>query len=142
MRLLHAQHLTLCEFPGATAPPYAILSHTLGKKEISLQEIKARKAPENTVAYAKLLGTCQRALKDGHDWVWIDTCNIDKTSSAELQEAINSMYSWYRNAAVCYVYMTDVPTQRDGWGRAFKRSRWWMRGWTLRMQNLKSGSTI
>jgi hypothetical protein len=43
-------------------------------------------------------------------WVWVDTCCIDKTSSAELSEAINSMYSWYSNAAECYIYMQDVPS--------------------------------
>ena len=104
--------------------------------------MQAGEASQKTVAYAKLLGTCKQALKDGYEWVWIDTCNIDKTSSAELQEAINSMYRWYRNAAVCYVYMADVPSQRDGWEIAFTKSRWWTRGWTLRMRKLYSTSAI
>ena len=142
MRLLHARNLTLREFLGATAPPYAILSHTWGAEEISLQQMQAGKASEKTVAYAKLLGTCQQALKDGYEWVWIDTCNIDKTSSAELQEAINSMYSWYHNSAVCYVYMADVPNQRDGWDTAFEKSRWWTRVWTLRTRKLHYISTM
>lgn len=76
-------------------------------------------------------------MSDGFDYVWVDTCCIDKTSSAELSEAINSMYVWYRGADVCYVYMADVVDTREdfhsqpGLGSAFGQSRWWTRGWTL-----------
>jgi hypothetical protein len=34
---------------------------------------------------------------------WIDSCCIDKTSSSELSEAINSMFNWYRNSQVWWV---------------------------------------
>lgn len=66
----------------------------------------------------------------GH--VWIDTISIDKTSSAELSEAINSMWKWYRDAEICYVDMEDVVS--DVWdlgGEEIKKSRWFTRGWTL-----------
>ncbi|KAK5167078.1 uncharacterized protein LTR77_007808 [Saxophila tyrrhenica] len=55
----------------------------------------------------KVPNTCLQASRDGHRYVWIDTCCIDKSSSAELSEAINSMYRWYSLAAVCYVYLSD-----------------------------------
>lgn len=51
---------------------------------------------------------------------------IDKTSSTELSEAINSMFKWYQRSAVCYAYLVDVHSKND-----FTKSRWWNRGWTL-----------
>jgi hypothetical protein len=33
---------------------------------------------------------------------------IDKLSSAELSEAINSMFRWYQQAGICYAYLSDV----------------------------------
>ena len=58
--------------------------------------------------FDKLKNTCARAAADGFDYVWIDICCIDKRSSAELSEAINSRYRWYQNAIVCYAYLDDV----------------------------------
>ncbi|KIM66753.1 hypothetical protein SCLCIDRAFT_62188, partial [Scleroderma citrinum Foug A] len=88
--------------------------------------------------YRKILDSCEQARKDGYRWLWVDTCCIDKRSSAELSEAINSMYRWYENAKVCYAYLHDVPgpsfpTASDderypdfsGW------PEWFSRGWTL-----------
>ncbi|KAH7364549.1 hypothetical protein BKA65DRAFT_371585, partial [Rhexocercosporidium sp. MPI-PUGE-AT-0058] len=77
-----------------------------------------------------------QALSDGWEWVWIDSCCIDKTSSAELSEAINSMFRWYREAQVCYAYLSDVPGGSDWETRqqsnsAFRKSQWFTRGWTL-----------
>jgi hypothetical protein len=72
--------------------------------------------------------------RKGHSYVWIDTCCIDKTSSAELNEAINSMFRWYQNAEVCYAYLSDVPSGL-GEGKekaaALRESKWFTRGWTL-----------
>jgi hypothetical protein len=58
---------------------------------------------------------------------------IDKRSSAELSEAINSMFHWYRTAQICYAYLVDVPDDVDmsASRSAFTRSRWWTRGWCL-----------
>ena len=71
-------------------------------------------------------------------YLWVDTCCIDKTSSAELSEAINSMCSWYRNSSRCIVYLEDVTTngidainQPSQFGSQFEHSRWFTRGWTL-----------
>lgn len=63
----------------------------------------------------------------------MDTSCIDKASSTELSEAINSMFAWYRDAAVCYAYLADVLTSGDPRrpGSAFRYSRWFTHGWTL-----------
>ena len=131
MRLLHTRDIHLEEFLGENIPPYAILSHTWGEEEISLQDMRLGEASKRK-AYKKLLGCCCQAQSDGYFWVWIDTCCIDKSSSAELQEAINSMFTWYQLSSVCYAYLEDVPNLQHGWGTSFRKSRWWERGWTLR----------
>ncbi|KAI0658051.1 hypothetical protein C8Q70DRAFT_198246 [Cubamyces menziesii] len=82
----------------------------------------------------KIRGACAYARANGHRYIWIDSGCIDKSSSAELSEAINAMYNWYRRATVCYVYLSDVAdavkeeAEDDG---EFHRSRWHTRGWTL-----------
>ncbi|KAL3423551.1 hypothetical protein PVAG01_05298 [Phlyctema vagabunda] len=65
----------------------------------------------------------------------MDSCCIDKTSSAELSESINSMFDWYRDAVVCYVYPSEfVASEGSEFHFAISgaRSRWFTRGWTLR----------
>jgi hypothetical protein len=59
---------------------------------------------------------------------WIDSCCIDKSSSAELSEAINSMFQWYKNAQVCYAYLSDVSENEKDHEKedsAFRNSTWW-----------------
>ncbi len=84
--------------------------------------------------YSKIRSCCAIAAQQGFEYVWIDTCCIDKTSSAELSEAINSMYRYYQEAQICYAYLADVrkinSRYPDG-GRKFRGSRWFTRGWTL-----------
>ncbi|KAL2128733.1 hypothetical protein VTI74DRAFT_8711 [Chaetomium olivicolor] len=86
--------------------------------------------------YGKLAYACGQAERDGFQYLWVDTCCIDKRSSAEVSEAINSMFGWYQRAAVCYVYLDDVhfDDYTEGyltWKDHFNSSRWFMRGWTL-----------
>jgi len=57
---------------------------------------------------AKVLGVCDFAKSDGFEYVWIGSCCIDKTSSTELFEAINSMSEWYGKSVVCYAYLVGV----------------------------------
>ena len=91
------------------------------------------------VGYSKIINAAEQARGQGCNYLWVDTCCIDKTSSAELQEAINSMYRWYRDAEVCIVYLSDIPKNHHGDFRtasetarsAFTNSRWTQRGWTL-----------
>lgn len=86
--------------------------------------------------YSKIRGCCAQAALDGFDYAWIDSCCIDKTSSSELSEAINSMFSWYSRAQVCYAYLSDVPAGGVGKDHLrvdsyFRASEWFTRGWTL-----------
>jgi hypothetical protein len=117
-------------------PCYAILSHTWGNDEVLYQDITGdlTKA-EKKLGYSKIANSCERAASDGWRYIWIDTCCIDKSSSAELSEAINSMYDWYYNAEVCYAYMSDVSMTPDLADEifiaCFSASRWFTRGWTL-----------
>jgi len=106
MRLLNAKTLQLTEFLGSR-PSYAILSHTWGADEVLFGDIQTGKADKKN-GYIKIIGCCRKAFQDGFQWVWIDTCCIDKSSSAELSEAINSMFEWYQQSTVCYAYLQDV----------------------------------
>ncbi|KAI6110362.1 heterokaryon incompatibility protein-domain-containing protein, partial [Pisolithus thermaeus] len=126
---------------------YAILSHRWGDgSEVTYDEMtglaamkpQKRDNVRERDGYQKIIKSCEQAKKDGYKWMWIDTCCIDKRSSAELSEAINSMYRWYRNAQKCYVYLNDVvesifPTEQDfsKFGRSNGWPEWFSRGWTL-----------
>ena len=85
--------------------------------------------------YEKIQKAGEQARRDGHDYVWIDSCCIDKTSSQELSEVINTMFRYYKEAAVCYAFLFDVPAATDLSEKeridAFKGSKWFKRGWTL-----------
>ncbi|KAF5642688.1 beta transducin [Fusarium sp. NRRL 52700] len=134
MRLLNISTLQLKEFIGHV-PPYAVLSHTWTEQEVLYSDIGTLTA-QSKEGYPKLVGCCSKAAQDGFEWVWIDTCCIDKSSSAELSEAINSMYKWYQKATVCYAYLQDVTTETCTSADVFHitefgRSRWFTRGWTL-----------
>ena len=104
MRLINNATLELESFMDSTQiPPYAILSHTWGDGEVTLQDFTSenREAARRLAGFAKIELVCHQALKDEFPYSWVDTCCIDKTSSAELSEAINSMYAWYKGSAVC-----------------------------------------
>jgi len=125
MRLLNAKSRTLEDFLGA-APPYAILSHTWEEEEVVFSDLNNPDVDHTKKkGWYKIEKTCEQAGQDGLHYVWADTVCIDKSSSAELSEAINSMYRWYRASSVCYAYLSDVPE------KAWKDSRWFTRGWTL-----------
>jgi hypothetical protein len=131
MRLLHAGSIQPVSFEEDIIPDYAILSHTWGDDEVSFQDIHSPGAASKA-GYAKIRYACQEALRRGLKYVWVDTCCIDKTSSAELSEAINSMFRWYKYARVCFGYLSDVPVgEVDSPKSAFASSRWFSRGWTL-----------
>src|SRR6266480_4778954 len=110
MRLLNTTTLQLEGFGGNKIPLYAILSHTWEENEITFQDINSANTltKRQRRSYEKVKRTCAMAAADGFDYVWIDTCSIDKTSSSELSEAINSMYRWYQESVVFYAYLADV----------------------------------
>ena len=113
MRLLHAKDLTFHEFLGSDKPEYAIISHRWSNQEISHKDFlrdRQRFVDGGCEGYGweKIAMACKIALDGGYQWIWIDTICIDKSSSAELTEAINSMYAWYELSKVCYVFLPDV----------------------------------
>ena len=134
MRLLNTGNFEVKLFGEDQVPPYAILSHTWNEEEVTLQDMEGTDAA-NKKGYEKIKGCCSIASANGFEYVWIDTCCIDKASSAELSEAINSMYYWYQEAKVCYTYLADVPSKSK-----FSDSRWFTRGWTL--QELIAPSSV
>ena len=132
MRLLNVSSLSLEDFPPNGIPSYAILSHTWGTDEVTAADIH-HPIGKSKPSWGKILSTCEQAKADHLQYVWIDTCCIDKFSSAELSETLNSIYLWYEKAAICYAYLVDVPKADNPRirGSAFERSRWFSRGWTL-----------
>jgi hypothetical protein len=142
MWLLNIKTRKLELFHGDHFPAYAILSHRWGEHETSFQDIQSRRYFWSRRWPPKLEGMRKIAKSHGLDYIWVDTCCIDKSSSSELEEAINSMYQWYKWAVVCYVYLadvadTDVPSSKQA---AFRGSCWWQRGWTL--QELLAPSNV
>jgi hypothetical protein len=143
MRLLKRSpngDLELISFSDNNLPVYAILSHTWAEgHEVTYNELMSGTGKEKT-GYAKIRFCADRAAEDGLQYSWVDTCCIDKSAVQELQTAINSMFRWYQGASMCYVYLSDVqvPAEvinaqdfRITWVEAFRRSRWFTRGWTL-----------
>jgi hypothetical protein len=137
MRLINTKTLNLEEFQSQI-PTYAILSHTWGNEEVSFVDWEDKWSEAKTkLGFEKIQKACHQASVDGYGYLWCDTNCIDKRSSAELSEAINSMFSWYKNSAVCYAYLADVP---PGDQSSFSSSRWFTRGWTL--QELLAPSSL
>ena len=155
MWLLHTRTLKHRYFisPEAVEEGYAILSHVWDEREDSFQDLQwihvrcesSGESPHDLVS-PKIRMSCQLAAREGYRWVWIDTCCIDKTSSAELSEAINSMFRYYALSLVCYAYLRDVPTEGafeepSRWeDPPFWTSKWHRRGWTL--QELVAPQTV
>jgi hypothetical protein len=141
MRLINVRTLAIEQFFGSDIPPYAILSHTWGTEEVTFQDWQDISLASSKSGFAKILGACEQATRSNLDYIWVDTNCIDKTSSAELSEAINSMWAWYRDASICYAYLADAPdtalqVDSDGgvpvdWEDPFWQSKWFTRGWTL-----------
>jgi hypothetical protein len=122
-------------------PAYAILSHTWGDddQEVTFKDL-VEGLGKSKAGYEKIRFCGEQATRDGLRYFWVDTCCIDKTNHVELSEAINSMFRWYREAARCYVYLSDVSMHnsdgynqisRSMWEPAFRKSKWFTRGWTV-----------
>ena len=122
-------------------PPYAILSHTWGQdsEEVTFEDM-VNDTGRDKAGRDKIKFSAEQAAKDGLRYIWVDSCCIKKSSDTELTKAINSMFRWYRRAAKCYVYLSDVSTRKrkerdqvsqNTWALAFRESRWFTRGWTL-----------
>ncbi|RWA13204.1 hypothetical protein EKO27_g1908 [Xylaria grammica] len=138
MRLLNVSTLDFKEVADPGSQRYAILSHTWEDgEEVSLQDwlIWRRKRQgwqdvSKRRGLVKILGACNITKKYNLDFLWIDTNCIDKLSSAELSEAINSMFKWYSLSAICLTYLSDIKF--DGYSQSqIRASKWFTRGWTL-----------
>ena len=119
MRLINVRTGELQSFTK-DIPPYAILSHMWGadNDEVTIQEmlVSPEDRPPRTTSklgHEKILKSCEiaKSYDISHErilhhhtrcieHIWIDTCCIDKSSSAELSEAINSMYRYYREVMI------------------------------------------
>ena len=152
MRLLHYNNkneFSLTEFFESEVPEYAILSHRWEAEEATFSDIQSGTGTDKA-GYEKIRFCGQQAGLDGLEYFWVDTCCIDKSSSAELAEAINSMFRWYQKATRCYVYLSDVSTRKRKaigdataectWEPGFRASEWFTRGWTL--QELLAPSSV
>jgi hypothetical protein len=138
MRLLHRKNDGNISLTGdiiQDIPAYAILSHTCGRddEEVTFKDIQDDPGQSESKANYRKMEFCEKqAASDRLEYFWVDTCCIDKSNAAELAEAINSMFRWYRNAAKCYVYLADVSmSSQDDLDQALQKSRWFTRGWTL-----------
>ncbi len=114
MRPLDTETLEHVDFLESEATPvrYAILSHTWGEGEILFSDIQRGRSYLlgcGKPALEKVLSAARVARKNWYNYIWIDTYCIDKSSSAELSEVINSIFAWYVRAAVCYTYLSDFP---------------------------------
>ncbi|GAB7343107.1 hypothetical protein MBLNU457_1185t1 [Dothideomycetes sp. NU457] len=155
MYLINAYSLQLKYFVDLDDPgrrPFAALSHRWGssEEELTFQEIETEVylrpiSVKNKPGYKKLREAARTAKEENLEWIWVDTCCIDKKSSAELQESINSMWRIYSTAALCMVYMNDTTESFEDehelppWQESskpisktsFEQSQWFTRGWTL-----------
>ena len=112
--------------------PYAILSHTWGEEEVTFQDMirQDRDQAIQKSGYIKILKTCELAREKRISYAWVDTCCIDKCSSAELAEGINSMFRWYKQASICFAHLGDLRYDAN-LSNELKDCRWFTRGWTL-----------
>lgn len=140
MRLLNTKTLELTTWPR-DCPPYAILSHTWGDNEAPFEAFLPKPKWRRVVSrmqkhkYTKVIQACSVARSQGYEWIWIDTCCIDKSSSTELSEAINSMYGYYERSGICFAHLIDADVEsssrREDVATSLASSRWFTRGWTL-----------
>lgn len=106
---------------------YAVLSHRWSLEgEPTFQMVTEKGLEGDAPGIQKLKKFCDAAETLGCRLAWADTCCIDKTSSAELDEAILSMFKWYRNSAVCVVHLAMATDQNS-----IPNDPWFTRGWTL-----------
>ncbi|OAL39343.1 hypothetical protein AYO20_01213 [Fonsecaea nubica] len=126
MRLINVRTIQLEEVYNSRTHRYAILSHRWEEEEVTFQDMSSPKT-FGKKGFSKIQSACWVARNKGLSYLWVDTCSIDKSSSAELTESINSMYRWYQDAEICFAYLTDVEIHKT----EMKDSVWFTRGWTL-----------
>ncbi len=141
MWLINTTKFTIHNFVNHEHITYAILSHTwLANGEVSFSDIHHLNEAKLKPGWSKIEQSCKIARSMDLEYIWIDTCCIDKSSSAELSESINSMFKWYQDSTICMVYLEDLPAETTSFvsmesekqlGEDLKHCRWFLRGWTL-----------
>ncbi|KAI1870338.1 uncharacterized protein JN550_005266 [Neoarthrinium moseri] len=146
MWLINTKTLELESVTDHERVEYAILSHTWDEVEVLFEDMcDSAAAARKAYSFKKIKTACRLAEQRGLRYAWVDTCCIDKRSSAELSEAINSMFRWYRDAAICFVYLSDLASDgmagdsiqhsqdnlASGLVESIEQCRWFSRGWTL-----------
>lgn len=138
MRLINVDSLDIETFLSETEP-YVILSHRWGPLEVKFadwasikdkvkDQITKPQVDDPTTGISKIGKACLQCRQLKLRYLWIDTCCIDKRSTSEESESINSMFSWYKEAKICLVYLQDIG---KGSPKNFSESEWFTRGWTL-----------
>ncbi|KAH7251234.1 heterokaryon incompatibility protein-domain-containing protein [Fusarium tricinctum] len=137
MRLINVETMQLHYLPNADIVEieYATLSHTWGRYETTYQKWHDAQARESDDT-KKIRDACQVVKESlGLQWLWADTCCINKADEDEVNEAVNSMFSWYQSSTICLAYLSDVPTantdNNELLSSQVRNSRWFTRGWTL-----------
>ncbi|KAG1745607.1 hypothetical protein EDB19DRAFT_453342 [Suillus lakei] len=108
---------------------FATLSHRwldTGEPTFQGMSESQKDMSKNQAGYHKLTKFCEKAREYDCELAWSDTCCINKDSSAELDEAIQAMFKWYRTAAICIAYLACSSSASD-----FVQEPWFTRGWTL-----------
>jgi hypothetical protein len=125
MRLIDTKSRLLVEYLGDNTPPYAILSHTWEDgEEVTYQDYVGQENLHKK-GWEKIRKACGLAEERLLSFVWVDTACIDKRSSSELSEAINSMYQWYENSKICFAFLSDWEEASDSID-SLRRCRWYV----------------
>ena len=130
------------EFLKETIGPrtrFAIFSHRWSGSEPSFAEATDHVgewlkgvSDDKRTGVNKLVNFCDKAKKVHNlHLAWSDTCCIDKTDKTEEQDAINSMFRWYRDSDLCIAHLAETKTFGDVRGKGEWDDQWFTRGWTL-----------
>ncbi|ETS74971.1 hypothetical protein PFICI_13455 [Pestalotiopsis fici W106-1] len=127
------QQLHPVEFFEHNRPRYAILTHRWRDDEVMFADMGNLDQAKTKASWPKIRMTCEKARSHGLKYAWVDSCCIDKSSSAELSEAINSMWHWYLEATECYAFLDDcdLSSTTVPFEEQLRASEWFRRGWTL-----------
>ncbi|KAF8445020.1 hypothetical protein L210DRAFT_3394323, partial [Boletus edulis BED1] len=110
---------------------YVMLSHRWEHGEPLFQTVghisvyDLEKSPANI----KLQTFCSLFGSLGFQWVWSDTCCINKKDNVVLQESLVAMFTWYHGSSLTIVYLRGVLSESQHPGD-LQRSSWNTRAWT------------
>jgi hypothetical protein len=105
MKLVNTQTLKAIEFSDESLPPYAVVSQTWNPNNVWLTNYSylsetIAKAERRTSQLSNL------AKRQGHDWIWLDTCC---RSSSANEELLDLKRKWTNSLLEAFVFVGDVP---------------------------------